>query len=371
MKILSGCLRTVNWCQRRWAHVDPPVQPTGCCAGPKSPPPWRVLFLGTDEFALNHLRALNENRKLRLNSQPVIKKLEVVVSTKKCPVYKYAVSEDLRVHRWPLPDLQGQHDVGVIVSFGHLIPDSVISMLPNGILNVHPSLLPRWRGAAPLHHTILNGDKKTGVSIMKISPHKFDVGPILAQQEVDVPENCTRHQLQEQLSQLSTKMLLFCVRNIDLITSRQQENNIKLKHASKLHTSNTYIDWENCTVKDIDRQYRALGDTLNLRSLWKETTVRLLEMVHPNQMKAVCDEHRETLISECCSGHPHFIRNRGILAVKCQDGWVGFHKIMIRKTMTAKEFHNGYLSKDEGKGITFTSKNNGLQRYFNKAMENK
>lgn len=83
-----------------------------------------------------------------------------------------------------------------------------------GIINVHASLLPRWRGAAPIIHSIANGDMKTGVTIMKIHPKKFDIGEILAQEEVDISENTKMPELYIKLADVGAKLLVSCLENL-------------------------------------------------------------------------------------------------------------------------------------------------------------
>ncbi|KAL5016378.1 hypothetical protein ScPMuIL_005967 [Solemya velum] len=153
----------------------------------RSHPPWRLLFFGTDDFAVATLKALNENR-----MEPhlrVVDTVDVVSNKGKTAVRKYANEAGLAVHDWPIPTWQDQYDAGILVSFGHLIPERIIHMFPYGILNVHPSLLPRWRGASPIIHTILSGDVVTGISLMEIRPKHFDIGPLLMQKEIPVPND--------------------------------------------------------------------------------------------------------------------------------------------------------------------------------------
>lgn len=131
----------------------------------------KVLFFGTDNFSLPSLQKLHENH------------VDIgVVTSFKSPancVRSYAESKDLRLHRWPITALHcAPYELGVVVSFGHLIPLHIINAFPSAMINVHASLLPRWRGAAPIMYAIMRGDKKTGVSIMKIEPHHFDVGAV-------------------------------------------------------------------------------------------------------------------------------------------------------------------------------------------------
>jgi len=139
------------------------------CIATCQPP--KVLFFGTDHFSLPSLQRLHQN------------KVDVgVVTSFKSPancVRSYAELQKLPLYRWPITAEQcASYELGVVVSFGHMIPSHIINVFPNGIINVHASLLPRWRGAAPIIYAIMKGDTKTGVSIMKIQPHHFDVGDV-------------------------------------------------------------------------------------------------------------------------------------------------------------------------------------------------
>uniref|UniRef100_A0A673WMH3 Mitochondrial methionyl-tRNA formyltransferase n=1 Tax=Salmo trutta TaxID=8032 RepID=A0A673WMH3_SALTR len=146
-------------------------------------PPWRVLFFGTDDFAVESLKLLSASRD---SNDRVVESLEVVTLSNDVPVKKFADQNKLPVHVWPLGDLQGRFDVGVVVSFGCLLREGLINQFPCGILNVHPSLLPRWRGPAPVFHTILHGDTITGVSIMQIRPKSTSMSWIVWEEQTCV-----------------------------------------------------------------------------------------------------------------------------------------------------------------------------------------
>ncbi|XP_023169672.2 methionyl-tRNA formyltransferase, mitochondrial isoform X2 [Drosophila hydei] len=139
------------------------------CKGTTQQP--KILFFGTDNFSLPSLK------KLHLNNFDVS-----VVTSFKSPancVRSYAEQQKLSLYRWPISEEQcAAYELGVVVSFGHLIPLHIINALSRGIINVHASLLPRWRGAAPIMYAIMQGDAKTGITIMKIAPHQFDIGPL-------------------------------------------------------------------------------------------------------------------------------------------------------------------------------------------------
>lgn len=94
-----------------------------------------------------------------------------------------------------IPDDAGDFDVGVVVSFGYMIPEDVLRRLPFGAINLHPSLLPRYRGAAPVQRCLLNGDDVTGVSIIRVTANKFDSGDIIVQKQVSLDTKDTEMSL--------------------------------------------------------------------------------------------------------------------------------------------------------------------------------
>ena len=98
-------------------------------------------------------------------------------------------------------------EVGVLAAFGKLVPESVINAIPAGILNIHPSLLPKYRGTTPIETTLLNGDDETGVSIMRLAK-EMDAGNVLAQASVKITTETTKQSLYEELSTLGAKLLL-------------------------------------------------------------------------------------------------------------------------------------------------------------------
>src|SRR3954468_4170015 len=80
--------------------------------------------------------------------------------------------------------LNSPYDLGIVVSFGHFIPERIISSFTKGTINVHPSLLPKYRGSSPVQHTIINDDQETGVTVQELHDKKFDAGKILVQKKM-------------------------------------------------------------------------------------------------------------------------------------------------------------------------------------------
>lgn len=143
---------------------------------------YNVLYFGSDLFSTKCLNAL-------LSKSSAINDVQVVVPfNQNQPLTKYALEKGLKFHRapphgsnwleWKLP---GSFDLAIVVSFGYFLPAHLLSQFPKSTINVHPSLLPKYRGSSPIQYSILNKDKETGVSIIELSPISFDSGKILRQ----------------------------------------------------------------------------------------------------------------------------------------------------------------------------------------------
>ncbi|XP_036788230.2 methionyl-tRNA formyltransferase, mitochondrial [Manis pentadactyla] len=311
-------------------------------AGIREKPPWRVLFFGTDQFACEALRALHAARENK--GERLIEKLEVVTvpspSPKGLPVKQYAVQAQLPVYEWP--DVgAGEYDVGVVASFGRLLSEALILKFPYGILNVHPSCLPRWRGPAPIIHTVLHGDRVTGVTIMQIRPKRFDVGPILKQETVPVPPKSTTKELEAVLSRLGADMLISVLKNLpESLSNGRQQPTEGVTHAPKISACTSCIKWEEQTSEQILRLYRAIGNIIPLQTLWMDNTMKLLDLVEVDS--SVLTDAKLTG-QAVIPGSVIYHRQSQCLLVCCKDGWIGVQSVMLKKTLTATDFYNGYL----------------------------
>jgi len=121
-------------------------------------------------------------------------------------------------------------DIVIVVAYGQIIPKFFLNLPKFGFINIHASLLPKWRGAAPIQRAIMNGDKKTGVSIMKIE-EQLDSGPILASEELELNHNLTHGEIEKELSIIGANLLIKTLKNIE-------EDN--LKFVDQKHSEATY-----------------------------------------------------------------------------------------------------------------------------------
>lgn len=160
-------------------------------------------------------------------------------------------------------------DAGVLASFGIIISQFVIDQFPLGIINIHPSLLPRWRGASPIQSAILHGDPTTGVSLMKLV-REMDAGPIYAQSTVPILPQMTHQELQPMLADLGCGLLrshLSAILANTLLPRPQEESGVTT--CSKISKSDGALDPLHQSAREIDRRVRALWPWPKTWMIWE------------------------------------------------------------------------------------------------------
>ncbi|KAL4217530.1 hypothetical protein ACF0H5_023979 [Mactra antiquata] len=328
----------------------------------KISPPWKIMFFGTDEIALHTLKNLYKNM---TTSGSLVESLDVVTLPQKHAVYRFAQDVNLPIQEWPIKVENNKYDVGILVSFGHLIPDRIIHMFPYGILNMHPSLLPRWRGASPIIHTILNGDVITGVSIMEIRPKHFDIGPLLLQRKVTVPTRCTSNQLRDITGHLGSNMVLECLKDLPTLERFEHEQDTDgITYAHKLKHSDAFIDWYKHTAYQIDCQYRAIHELMPIRTQLDDKSIKLTDVVNPHTITDNIIQGIKGYNGNFKSSLPGTVvyhDRLDFIIIKCKDGYIGFKNITVKRKMTAKDFYNGFLQKNHQ--TQFTSHSNDLNKF--------
>lgn len=147
-------------------------------------------------------------------------------------------------------------DVAVVVAYGLLLPQAVLDAPKHGCLNIHASLLPRWRGAAPIHRAIMAGDSETGVCIMQMDAG-LDTGPVLLRDSLEIGPEVTTAALHDQLSLMGAKTIVKALDKLPELTPAPQPE-VGVTYAQKIDKSEARIDWS-ATAIDIDRQIRGLS----------------------------------------------------------------------------------------------------------------
>jgi len=134
-------------------------------------------------------------------------------------------------------------DLVVVVAYGQIIPKKFLEVPKFGFINIHASLLPKWRGAAPIQRAIMSGDKKIGISIMKIE-EKLDSGPVLSSKEIELNQNLTYGEIEKKLSIIGANLLIEALQNLKngKVELKKQDNN-RATYAKKIRKEETRINW--------------------------------------------------------------------------------------------------------------------------------
>lgn len=223
--------------------------------------------MGTAAFAVPSLRALaaGPHEVVAVYTQPA-RPAGRGLKARPCPVHSAAAELGLVV-RAPatLKDPAEQEafagleaDLAVVAAYGLILPKAVLDAPRLGCINLHASLLPRWRGAAPIQHAILAGDRKTGMTIFQMEP-SLDTGPVLAMEEIPITERSTAAELHDALADLAARMVVPAVD--DLAAARAHavpQPEVGVTYAAKLDKAAGRLDWSRPAI-ELERQLRALN----------------------------------------------------------------------------------------------------------------
>ena len=225
----------------------------------------RIAFAGTPEFAAVILEALAHSRH---SIEAVFTRPDARAGRGKRvvenPVKRCAAAAGIDIHQpqtMHTPDaaeaLAGlELDALVVAAYGFLLPASVLTVPRFGCINVHASILPRWRGAAPVHHAILSGDTRTGVSIMQMDPG-LDTGPLLCTRSCGIVPNDTTGSLTNRLAELGATALVDTLNALELgAVKAQPQNDGCATSAPKVSKTQASIDWA-LPAAQIERMVRA------------------------------------------------------------------------------------------------------------------
>lgn len=164
-------------------------------------------------------------------------------------------------------------DVAVVVAYGLLLPQVILDAPERGCLNIHASLLPRWRGAAPIHRAIMAGDQKTGVCIMQMEAG-LDAGPVLLRREVPIENDETTGQLHDRLSELGAVAIVEALGQLDQLEPTVQPTE-GVTYAAKIDKSEARVDWSRA-AHEVDRLIRGLSPFPGAWCMVGEERVKLL-----------------------------------------------------------------------------------------------
>jgi methionyl-tRNA formyltransferase len=243
----------------------------------------RVVFMGTPQFAVPSLRSLIDTQEVvgvvtqpdrpagrgrRLQPSPV----KLVAQEAGIPVYQPL---SLRSEESAAPLHEWQPDIIVVAAFGQILRPHVLELPPKGCLNVHASLLPRWRGVSPIQHAILTGDNQTGITLMQMD-EGLDTGPMYIQEATAITTADTAATLHDRLAALGADML---GQHLDDILQGQLKSQIQDEsqstYAPMIKKEDGRIDW-NESASAIDRRIRAMTPWPGAFSKWEGQNLKIL-----------------------------------------------------------------------------------------------
>ena len=227
----------------------------------------KIVFMGTPDFAVKTLEVLSKSdyQVECVYTQPP-KKTSRGQKIKPSPVQILAESLNLKIKSPVNFNNDEEYEylksinpyIIIVVAYGQIIPKKFLNLPTKGYINIHASLLPKWRGAAPIQRSIMNGDKETGISFMKIE-EGLDTGPYLKQIKVIINKETTTQSLSDTLAKLGAENIINCIKSIE-------ENKVKfvkqdvtqVTYAKKISKSESKINW-NESAKDIVSKIQALN----------------------------------------------------------------------------------------------------------------
>ena len=302
----------------------------------------RIVFAGTPKFAVKSLSVLNqsEHEVVAVYCQPDRPKGRGNVLTA-CPVKIFAEENNLLVIQpEDLKDKQSQTqlallnpDIMVVAAYGQILPKDVLQIPKLGCLNIHASLLPRWRGAAPIERAILEGDKETGISIMKMN-EGLDTGDILFEKKCTISNRETAQTLHDTLSNIGANAILETLNMLPTLKARPQQNN-DATYAEKVTKDEAQIDWHQ-SAEQISRVIRAFNPrpiayTNAMAKQFKNRVLRIIEAEVVNRQTA---------------NSPGEVIEYGkdVCYVATSSGVISLKKVQLagKKEVSIKDFNNAY-----------------------------
>lgn len=292
----------------------------------------RLVFMGTPDFALPTLRALHESEHkiVAIYTQPP-RPAHRGQKESPSPVHEYALTHGLPVFT-PIslksPETQAEFaahkaDAAIVAAYGLLLPKPILEAFPRGCINVHPSLLPRWRGAAPIQRTVMAGDHETGICIMQMN-EGLDTGDVLLCERYPIPEGMNAGALHDLLSRKAGPLVLKALAE-NPPPKKQAEHGVS--YAQKITREECRIDW-NRPASEIHRHILGLSPAPGAFFLCQGENIKIFDAA----FDAVPSPARPGAI----------VDNR--LGIACNPGTL--HPLILqrpgKKRLTADEFLRGF-----------------------------
>ena len=304
----------------------------------------RIVIFASSKFSIPLLEKLHksEHEICAVYSQPPsisgrgmkLKENEVCLKSRELNLkllFPDNINKDVEINKLE----QMKPDIAVVSAYGQILSSKLLRVPKFGFVNLHPSLLPRWRGAAPIERALMAGDKETGVCTIKMIK-ELDAGPILAKERFLINLDETNSSLSQKLSIIGANQLLDVINNLELISEIPQESE-GVTYAFKIHKSETRINW-NLPGKIVDRFIRGLSEKPGAWSMMNGSRVKILK----SKYVKLGGKIGQNIISS---------EKKSSLLIACSEDSVEVEIIQKegKKPVSASEFISGY----KGKNICF------------------
>ena len=243
----------------------------------------RILFMGTPDFAQESLKCLYESKYDIIGvvtnpDKPKGRGMKMIAS----PVKEYALEKGLKIYQPEkvkkneefINEIKSLNpDLIVVVAYGKILPKEILEIPKYGCINVHASLLPKYRGAAPIQWSVLNGDKVTGVTTMYMDIG-MDTGDIILTKETEIGEDETTGELWDRLSKIGGELLIETVKQIEQEIAPRKKQEEDFCMAPMLDKQMAKINWEEKTAKEIHNLVRGLNPIMGAYTFLNEKKIK-------------------------------------------------------------------------------------------------
>ncbi|MCL2341658.1 MAG: methionyl-tRNA formyltransferase [Firmicutes bacterium] len=315
-----------------------------------------IVFMGTPDFAKKSLEAIYNKKHniiavFTVADKPGGRGMKLTYS----PVKEYSLEKNFKIYQ---PEkLRGNEeiintikslnpDIICVVAYGMILPKELLDIPKYGCINVHPSLLPKYRGSSPIQTAIINGDRKTGVTTMYID-EQMDSGDIILQKEVDIGDEETAGELWDRLSEIGAKLLIETLDKIEKDAAPRIKQGENFTLAPMLDKGISKIDWTNKTAMEIKNLVRGLNPTmgtysyLNGRKLkfWKIDVLAQKDFIEKYQEFIEYDYK----LSDVEPGTIIYVDKKAGLYIKAKDGIIKVLEVQAEnaKKMSIQDFLRG------------------------------
>ena len=314
----------------------------------------KILFMGTPDFAKESLEKIIENGYdvcgvVTTPDRPSGRGMKLKAS----PVKEFALSKNLKLFQpekitnnteFKEEIKKLEPDLVCVVSYGVILPKSFLKIPKLGCINVHPSLLPKYRGPAPIQWAILNGDETTGVTIMYLI-EKMDAGDIITQKEVKIDENETTGELWDRLSTIGANLLINSIKDIENGTSTRTKQPEEFTLAPMLTKEMSKIDWNTQNSIKIKNLVRGLNPIMGTYSFLNNKKIKFwkVQIVSESNFEEVAQNNEYLEFENADVGQILFVNEKKGLFIKTVDGIISVLEIQGEnaKRMNINDFLRG------------------------------